>query len=98
MFGVGSYAPGTSSGFRPLLRTSCGPSGTVCRDGPLLYESLEERLSSGRRDSFLLVVGLLSYPVVWGKWKENCGNFCTYQRNKNQKSKELFSLSWREER
>nr|CAD7438638.1 unnamed protein product [Timema bartmani] len=46
MFGVGSYAPGTSSGFRPLLRTSCGLSGMVCRDGPLLYESLEERRSS----------------------------------------------------
>nr|CAD7198545.1 unnamed protein product [Timema douglasi] len=28
MFGVGSYTPGTSSVFRPLLRTSCGPSGT----------------------------------------------------------------------
>nr|CAD7393174.1 unnamed protein product [Timema cristinae] len=43
MFGMGSDASCTSSGFQPLIRTSCSPSGTVCRGGPLLYEGLDER-------------------------------------------------------
>nr|CAD7433333.1 unnamed protein product [Timema monikensis] len=40
-----------------MLRISCDPSGTLCRIGPLLYESLEERRSEFDGSSQVFLIG-----------------------------------------